>query len=579
MGQCLIHRTGAAFKAFINVTATPSASVTITMGDVTQTLTATSGGLAAFTVKKKGTYTVTSTASGSQTANVTVAVNKQTYTANIVGRFTLTLTPQSINGRSAATVAVSRKSSAYAGATTGALSSGDYIYYGDVLTCTAGVTSTTIYNTATMTVGGTAQTSGYEHTVTGAVTVAATTTVKSWTLTISNQSINSKTATSISVTKSSSTYAGVGANAAVANGGTIYYGDVLTCTCAAANTTIYNTPTMTINSETKTSGSTHTVTGAVTVAATTTVKSFTMTISNKSINGNTAATISAKKTSSTNAGVGVNTTYTASATVYYGDVFTITVANANSTVYNAPTLTVGGASFTSGNSYTATAAFTAAANSSVKTLTLTVNAGANSTITLARTGSTYAGAGNNTNLITKTGASGTVSVYYGDTIKWTYSASTNYNISTHTIGGTARDSGYSWSATAAVTAATTASVIVYEYRIYVYIGSTIKCTYKFEYPATASTFANVVNDSTYKYRTAVVSYGGNYPKEWCMLLTNQSTADPTRMHVKTTTEKDQGSGTISALYATTSGTYLTTQSALKSRYIWSTYKSYTNTTY
>ena len=531
MGVCFIHRPIGAFKAFIEVTATPNCSVTITLGTATQTQTADANGKTTFTVKKKGQYSVTSDAVGAQTYIVDVQVNKQTYEVNITGKFVLTLSTQSINGIVATTVGANRTSSPYAGAATGALANGAYIYYGDVLDCTCGVTDASTYNSATMTVNGTTQSSGYDHTVTSDVTVASTTSVKSYTLTISNQTINSRTSTSITVNRTSSAKQGA-STGALANGATLYYGDVLTCSCAAADATVYNTPTMTINSTTKASGSTHTVTGAVTVAATTTVKSFTMTITNATINGKTAATISAKKTSSPYQGTGVNTTYTASTTVYYGDVFTCTVTNSNSTVYNAPSMTVAGTARSSGYSHTATAAFTIAASSSVKSFTITYSKGANTNLSLQRTESTYAGASLSTYTASFTG-------YYGDKIKVTASAATNYNLSSLKWGSTSISSGSTQTATGAVTVSSTATV---------QLGS-FTCTYKegtsstvrtmnFSYPKTYTTFKQLCADSTYCWSTNTYNSGGDRK---CRLL-NDSTG--TQKIIQIANAKTSDTGTL-----------------------------------
>lgn len=70
------------------------------------------------------------------------------------------------------TVTVSRTSSPNQRASTGALSSGSVVYYGDVLNITASANSG--YNLSTFTVNGTAWTSGNIITVTSAITVVTT---------------------------------------------------------------------------------------------------------------------------------------------------------------------------------------------------------------------------------------------------------------------------------------------------------------------------------------------------------------------------------------------------------------------
>ena len=443
MGQCIIRRTGA-FKAFINVTATPNCTVTVTLGSATQTATAASNGLASFTVKKKGTYTITSDASGSQTANVSITVNKQTYTANIVGRFTLALTPQTINGIAATTVSANRSSSQYAGASTGALTSGAYIYYGDVITLTGAVTSSTIYNAVTFQVNGSNFTSGGTHTVTGNVTAAATTSVKSYTMTIT------KTAgVNITITKTGSQYAGNGVNSTwtAAGTATVYYGDVLDVAFSNANTTVYASVACTVAGTARSSGYDHTVTANFTIAATHTVKSFTMTITKTA-----GVNLTVTKTSSPYQGAGVNSKWTAAgtATVYYGDVFDVAFSNANTTIYASVACTVAGTARSSGYDHTATAAFTIAATHTVKSFTITYSKGSNTSLTLQRMTSPYGGA-------TCTSYTASFTGYYGDTVKVTASASTNYNL-TLKWGSTAISSGSTQTATAAVTVSSTATI-------------------------------------------------------------------------------------------------------------------------
>ena len=56
MGDCLIHRAGSPFKAFMEVTATPGSTVTATLSgtDIIYTGTADSDGKVSFILKKKG---------------------------------------------------------------------------------------------------------------------------------------------------------------------------------------------------------------------------------------------------------------------------------------------------------------------------------------------------------------------------------------------------------------------------------------------------------------------------------------------------------------------------------------------
>ena len=69
----------ASFKSYVTVQANPSATITLTLGSVTYSAQANSNGVASFTVKKKGTYTVSTnnTASSNAEGNTsTIAVTK-----------------------------------------------------------------------------------------------------------------------------------------------------------------------------------------------------------------------------------------------------------------------------------------------------------------------------------------------------------------------------------------------------------------------------------------------------------------------------------------------------------------------
>ena len=458
MGECLIHNTSIPFKAWISVRATPNSTVTASLnGAQMSSGTADASGDVILLVKKKGTYSVTSNASGTQTKTVTITTRKETQSTNIVGEFTLTLNPQSINNKSATTITVNRISSPYASASTGNLVTGAAIYYGDVLTITAGVTSTTIYNTATLTVNSTTFTSGNNHTVQSDVTAVATTTVKSYTLTITNSTINNKSAATVSVSRTSSTNQGA-SSGSLSNNATIYYGDVLTITANNANSTIYNTPTLKVNNSAFTSGNTHTVTADVAAVVTTTVKSYKVTITNSTINSKSAATATVNRTSSTNQGASTGNLAN-NAVIYYGDVLTISAALSNSTIYTSLSLKVDNAAFTSGNTKTVTNNVAVVVTAAVKSFTLTISAGSGSSLSVTRSSSPNQGA--------STGAlSSGVTVYYGDIIsKSSGAASTGFNSYTITPSGLTYGSGAAatgpWTVTGTCSLTASASPIRY----------------------------------------------------------------------------------------------------------------------
>lgn len=125
------------------------------------------------------------------------------------------------------------------------LSNGDTIYYGDVLTITFG--ASTGYDLVDHTVNGSNFTSGGTHTVSAAVTVVATATRKSYTLTLT---IDGHCA--LTVTRNGS---------ALASGDTIYYGDSLNISFSAQPG--YEVKSAMLNGSEITSPFTHRVTGNV----------------------------------------------------------------------------------------------------------------------------------------------------------------------------------------------------------------------------------------------------------------------------------------------------------------------------
>lgn len=148
--------------------------------------------------------------------------------------------------------------------------------------------------------------------------------------------ISAGTGSSITVTRDGS---------ALANGATVTYGDVLTISFAAK--TGYTLGAHTVNGSTFTSGNTHTVTGAVSVAATATAKSFVLTITQ---DAHSTATVKRNGVSLSNG-----------ATIATGDVLVITFAAASG--WKLKTNTVNGSAFTSGGSWTVTGAVAVAVTS------------------------------------------------------------------------------------------------------------------------------------------------------------------------------------------------------------------------
>ena len=248
----------------------------ITYGDeLTITFTATSGyNLETHTVNgasftSGGTLTVTSDTSVVSTARL------KTFTLTIL---------QGANS----SIAVMRENEA--------LSNGATITYGDELTIS--FSSPPEYELSAHTVNGSTFASGGKHTVTGEVIVASTAALKTYEL-----SISEGTGSNIMVKRGSTT---------LSNGATITYGDELTITFSAS--TGYNLGTHTVNGSAFTSGGKHTVTGAVSVVSTATLKTFLL-----SISAERGANVLVKRGSST---------LSDGATITYGDVIEITVTAA-----------------------------------------------------------------------------------------------------------------------------------------------------------------------------------------------------------------------------------------------------------
>ena len=359
-----------------------------------------------------------------------------------------------------------------------------------VLTVTAG-DNTASSGTATLSTSGTTHASTTEefkgtpnpNTVTvqhsagaGAktITIAGSTTIKVYAITTSSTQYTATGSGSASATPATlytlTINAGTGSNITVkrsgttlASGATVAGGDVLTI--SAASETGYDLSTLKVNGTNFSSGGSHTVTGAVTVASTATVKSFTL-----SISAGTGSTIAVSRTSSPKKGASTGS-LSNGATVYYSDVLTVTFGA--STGYDLGTHTVNGTSFTSGGSHTVTGAVTVASTATVKSFTLTISAGRGTTITVRRTSSPRQGASTGTLIA---GAK----IYYGDVLTVSFTANSGYLLQSHTVNNVTFTSGASHTVTGAVTAAATALAVgAYLntgtefgiYQLYIYGGS------------------------------------------------------------------------------------------------------------
>lgn len=159
----------------------------------------------------------------------------------------------SISAGEGASVTVNRTSSPWAA--TGALTGGT-VYDGDVLTIS--FSASTGYSLSTHTVNGSSFTNGGTHTVSGDVTIVATATRISYTLTLTTDGH-----CALTVERSGEV---------LSDGATIYHGDVLTITFAAASG--YKLKGATLNGEAITSPASHTVDSAVAIIIVTSALGF-----------------------------------------------------------------------------------------------------------------------------------------------------------------------------------------------------------------------------------------------------------------------------------------------------------------
>lgn len=198
----------------------------------------------------KWTVTVDHAANGQATASFSVRA-RLWYSRSIsmsfsdrTGSLPLDVTRQfalTVNAGTGSTVTVTRNGTA--------LASGAVISYGDVLTVS--FAAQTGYTLTAHTLNGLSFSSGSTHTVTGAVTVAATAARQQFTLTV-----NAAAGSTIMVTRNGT---------ALSRGAAIIYGDVLTVSFAALSG--YELTAHTLNGTSFLSGGTHTVRSAVTVAS------------------------------------------------------------------------------------------------------------------------------------------------------------------------------------------------------------------------------------------------------------------------------------------------------------------------
>lgn len=347
MAYCLIHEASVSFKAYIRVVATPGSQVWATHvgtdrvfypknGAVTD-----SSGVAVIPVKKKGGYLVTSDASGTQTVEVAITRARETVAANVTGAFTLGISVNTVNSTAFATISVSRISSPFANAGTGALSNGAAVYYGDVLSASA--SPTTGFENATVVASGDISGSAGTYTVGGDCSLQGTATPKAFTITRTAKTINNRTAATVAVERMSSPFKGE--STGTLSGNTVYHGDTLKFTSSNQNTSAYDVSAPTVSGASASNGI-YTVNNAnITATANAAVKSWTLTI-NAGANVTTTVSWSSSPYQGKSGTVASKKNGTATATIYYGDA--LSVSNSADSYYTASYSTSGSISSVSG---------------------------------------------------------------------------------------------------------------------------------------------------------------------------------------------------------------------------------------
>lgn len=381
-------------------------------------------------------------------STVTVTDKVSVSSSANVQRFTL-----SVSQGTGSAIQVTRTSSPKQGAGTGVLSSGDYIYYSDVLVIY--FDKDTGYNLATHKVNNNTFTSGSQHTVTGAVSVSSTAVLVEYAL-----SVGTDDGITVTVNRTSSPL-GKAPTGVIESGTPLYYNDRISITFTPKNG--YNVATHSVNGSTFTSGSIHTVSGDVTVVGSSSVKEFTLTI-----NAGTGSKIVVKRNNSALGGGSIGQILSG-AKIYFGDVLQVTFTPNDG--YGITSSTVNGSEFVSGGSFTVEGNVTVESTASAADFRLTLDIATGSSIVVERTESPNGG-----------GSIGKIAsgerLYYNDVLKITFgvSASDGYNLTSHTVNDENFESGYMYTVKTSITVKTTTEVISYSLSIASDQGSTVSVT-------------------------------------------------------------------------------------------------------
>lgn len=386
------------------------------------------------------------------------------------------------------------------------------VYSGETVKVT--YSASTGYN-ASATYGSTAIASGGSFTVSGNVTVQSTATAKTYKL-----AIGSGTGYTITVKRGSTT---------LSNGATITHGESLTV--SVFSSTGYSASSLKVNGTAHTSGNSYTVSGAMSVTATASVLSYSL-----SVSAGTGTTVTVNRTSSPKQGATTGT-ITNGATVYYSDVLNITISANSGYNLGTNTVKIGSTTSTGSGSYTVTGAVTVTATATAALTTISTGNGtfgAAQTITVTRHNSSYTHtivascAGQTQTIATKsssTSISWTPAVSIMNSIKTAMSASctltcTTYNGNT-SLGSSSVTITLSLPTSGTYSVKPTPSVSVTDgngyastYGGYVQGKSTFAVTVTdgLKYSATVNTRSTAANGSTYtgtSFTTAVVKTTGS----------------------------------------------------------------------
>lgn len=304
-----------------------------------------------------------------------------------------------------------------------ALSNGAIIYHFDTLVISAG--ANTGYNFGVLNVNGSSFSSGGSISVSGGVSVSAFASLKSYTLAISQGA-----GSWISVTRGGQ---------ALYNGSTIYHFDTLVISGGANNG--YNFGGLKVDGAASTSGESTTVSGNVSVSATASVKTFSL-----SLQPGTGTTLSCYRTASPKGGAS-SVWLNSGATLYYGD--TITITGSANDGYNFGGVTVNGNAYQNGAPMEVTGAVTVKSSATVQQFRLSISAGKGLSLTVSRLSSPKAGAATGT-------LSGGSAIFHGDTLQITATTESGYALNTLTVNGNAINSGAVITVTGNVAVAATA---------------------------------------------------------------------------------------------------------------------------